>query len=199
MNSVSTKRLYILAAVILATAAVCVLLWMIYAVPGYTERERSVRSENAVMKKDIADIEAMNGTTEAIDEKIKEAQAKIEEKYTKRRTTDETAASIIKDICKKAGVNKVDIDSGRQRMISPSGTYAPALYTAEVTVLFEGTEKEGANVIKGLEKSQNADFEVTAFIYSANASEEGEEESPETEVLPQAGKWIITAAIYYYI
>ena len=197
------RRANMIAAVFMAAVAAGVLLWLVFAAPGYTEREREVRNENAAMEKDIAEIEAMNGSTGAIEKKIKDAEDRIRERYAGRSVTAETAADVINEISRNAGVESVGIDVGKEKELSPPGVFAPALYAAEVTILFEGTEKLGAGVIQGLENSPTADFEVTAFIYSTVQPEEDEEDTKQDakqqpENMPQTGEWVITAKIYYY-
>ena len=204
MNRLSITKLNIIAIIFSAAIGVVTLLWMINTVPGYTEQERAVRGENAAMEKDIADIEAMEGATEAIEEKTGDVKDRINEKYSGRSTTNEAVAPLIKEICEKAGVDKVGIDIGSERILSPAGIFAPPLCMAQVNILFDGTEKNGSDVLAGLESSSAADFEVTAFVYSAIIFEEGEEDNEESEEDQQeagaqaTGQWIITATIYYY-
>ena len=198
MDRASGRRPYIFATVFLAAVGVAALLWMVYAAPGYTERERETRNENAAMEKDIAEIEAMAGTTEEIDKRIRDAENRIGEKYQGRSVTDKDAASLVGEVCSNVGVDETGIDIGKARMLSPAGTYAAALYAADVTVMFEGTEKKGAAVIRGLENSRIADFEITAFIFRAIPPEEDYDEKPSTVVPPEIGEWVITAVMYYY-
>jgi len=205
------KRPYIAAIILIACLAAAVYLWQITAVPGYTERERMIRSENIEFEKDIAEIEAMERNTSELEKKIHDIESSIAEKYSGRAQTTETITDHIKLLCKEAGVDDVRIDIGKSRNLSPAGRYAPALNTAEVTILFEGMDDIGSGVIKNLENSGTADIEITAFVYrhippSAPEKEDEDDEEDNDEngenerapAEPGRGEWLVTAQIYYY-
>ena len=201
------KRPEIPAAVFLVAMAAVVILWIVYAAPGYAEKERVIRDENASMEKDIADIEAMAGSTIEIEARIKDVENRIGEKYQRRSTTGDDAVSLIKEICDGSGALDLAIETGKERLISPAGKYAPALYSVEVSVFFIGKEKTGVNVIRGLENSELADFEVTSFAYRVAPTIEDENDENADEINseiqeeepPLIGEWVVTAEIYYYL
>ena len=212
MGRISNKTIYIIASVFLAAIALGVSVWMANMAPAYTEREREVRNENAALEKDITEIEAMGGTTEGIDERIREAEDRIDEKYSSRSVTDKDVYPLIYEIYAKAGVEDLGIMVGEGELLCPSSRYAPALYSVEVTLLFEGTKKKGTDVIRALENSLTADFAVTSFIYSdspfsseeegdedkeGQEANEGNEEAGKEESQPISG-WVIVATLYYY-
>jgi hypothetical protein len=196
---VNEKRPYIAAIILIASLAAAVFLWQILAVPGFTERERILRGENAVYEKDAAEIEAMKGNSEELEKKLRDAENRINEKYSGRSETTATIAGHIIALCGAAGVEDVKIDVGKSQILSPAGKFVPALNTAEITILFEGMDNKGSVVIRNLENSRTADIEITAFIYRyippVPAEEEGEESG---DMAPGRGEWLVAAKIYYY-
>jgi hypothetical protein len=196
--AMTDKRPFIITICFVAGVFVFLLLWITYVAPGYTEKERLVRNENASMEKDIEEIEAMDGSTKELERKIRDAENRIGEKYASREITVHTASAVIEGICENAGIDEVGIDLGAEKQLSEAGTYIPALYMSEVTILFESTEKRGAAVIRGMENAANADFEVTAFVYRMIPPGEEELDKPEAVAPPAIGEWLITAKIYYY-
>ena len=198
------KRPYIAAIIFIICLAAGVFLWQLLAVPGFAERERMIRSENAVFEKDILEIAAMEGSTAELEKKIHDAENRLNERYSSR---SEKAADItrhITDLCEKAGIKDVRIDIGKSQVLSPAGKYVPALNTADVTILFEGMDGKGSDIIRNLENSRTADFEITAFIYrymqatalEDEAAEDGDEAAGNPG--PGRGEWLVTAKLYYY-
>lgn len=190
------RRPYIAAIIFIIALAAAVFLWQIIAVPVFAERERLIRSENAAFEKDIAEIRDMDGSAAELEKRMDDARNRIAENYSGRSETAQTASAQIALICAEAGIDPVGIDIGKGQMLSPAGAFVPALYFAEVAILFEGMDDAGAAVIRGLENSRTADFEVTAFVYrNIPPDEEGEGEESIEE---SRGEWLISALIYYY-
>jgi len=198
-NKLTDKRPYISAIIFILSLGAAVFFWQLLAVPGFSEKERMVRSENAVFEKDILEIEAMEGSTAELENKIYDAESRISEKYSSRSRTAEDIAGHITDLCEKAGIKNVKIDIGKSQVLSPAGIHVPALNTADVTILFEGMDGKGSAVIRNLENSRTADFEITAFVYryipAVNTDDEDEESSDPGR---GRGEWLVTAKLYYY-
>ena len=193
------RRPYVAAIIFIIALAAAVFLWQLIAVPVFAERERLIRSENAAFEKDIAEIGDMGGNAAELEKRMDDARNRIAEKYSGRAETTQTVSDRIRLICAEAGIDPVGIDIGKEQLLSPAGTFVPALYFAEVAILFEGMDDAGAAVIRGLENSRTADFEVTAFVYrNIPAYEEEEEEEEEESTEESRGEWLISAKFYYY-
>jgi len=189
--------------IIALAAALCV--WLVFVAPIFQEKERLVRSENAALKKDVTEIEAMDGSVEELDGMIAATDGSIRQKYDSRAVTADGAAKVIEEICSGLGHSPLKISLGQRTLLFPAGAYAPALYSVDVTFLIESDEEAGAAIIRGLENRVSADFEVKAFVYRAQLPEPiGEEEEGEGEdeaaymPAPLSGEWIFTVTLYYY-
>ena len=169
-------------------AVVCV--WLLFAAPVFQEKEKSVRSENAALAKDIAEIETMNGNMEELEKRIAETAGALGDKYTARADTAADAAARIEGICASLGFRTAKIALSQEVMLHPSGALTPALYSADITFLVEAGEEAGPAVVRGLENYPTADFEVTGFVYRTTP--------PEDEEGDYTGEWIISATLYYY-
>jgi len=173
---------------IVLAAAVCV--WLLFAAPVFQEKEKQVRTENAALTKDIAEIESMNGNLEELEGKFSEIERNIEEKLSSRADTAQKAAALIENICAGLGLYPMKIAVGQETLLHPAGALMPALYSVDITFLIESLEEAGADVIRGLESSRTADFEVTGFVYRGFP--------PEDDEGGYSGEWIIMATLYYY-
>jgi len=173
---------------IVLAAAVCV--WLIFIAPVFQEKEKQVRSENAALAKDIAEIEAMNGNIETLEAKFTETEDSIAKKYASRTDTARDAAVRIESICAGLGYRPSTIALGQETLLSPAKEFTPALYSVDITFLVESTEEAGAPIISGLENCLSADFEVTGFVYRATF--------PEGSEAAYHGEWIFSATLFYY-
>ena len=209
----TNKSPYFFAIIFFVALAAGVAVWVFNATPGYSEKERYVRAETAALERDIIEIDTMDGGVPELEKKIENVSDRIADRYTGRAGKAQSAEERVGEICEKAGLNDAGIDIGEAKQISSAGDYAPALYTAEVTIRFTGDDREGAEVVRGLENTKAADFEVTGFvcrISQQDREEAGEETEAETgegteaevELIvvqgAPAGEWLITALIYYY-
>ena len=191
-------------------AALCV--WLLLAAPIFQEKERLVRSENAALAKDIAEIETMDGNTEELDKMIADTERAIQQKYSSRAETPDDAAARIEAICSGLGYYPSKIGLGPPVLLHPAGAIAPALYSIDITFQIESTEEAGAPVIRALESSASSDFVLTGFVYRApppppvadpeneeaadNGTEAGAADDNEAE--PQPGEWIFTVTLFFY-
>ena len=178
---------------VVLVAALCI--WLFLIAPVFQEKERLVRSENAALIKDLAEIDEMNGNTEELDTKIADTEGNIKQKYTSRAETADKAAARIESICAGLGYHPVKIALGQKTLLHSAGAFAPALYSVDITFLIESTEEAGTPVIRGLESYVSADFEVTGFVYRTAPPEDSEEEDEEAAY---SGEWIFTATLYFY-
>jgi hypothetical protein len=213
-RDMTSRQTFFQALIFILVLTSAVFLWQAIAVPRFSEKEREIRNENAALVKDINEIEAMNGSAAELEDRISVVEKGISQKYSGRSETVKTVSDIITRVQNETRLDHMQTKVGEGRMISPPGVFIPALYTAEITILFEGTEAVGPAFIRGLEKSMTADFEITAFVYRAPMdepdfeegtdeeakeaeTEENEEELAASEV-KTSGEWLITALIYYY-
>lgn len=199
MSTAKRKRQNAFPIIFFVALAAAVFLWMKFIVPGFMEKEQEVRSESAVLEKNIVEIEEMKGSAAEIDQKIQDAKDRIKEKYEGRGLNPQTAAGRIEEACANAGleVEDVKIDIGPGKTLSPAGKLARALCSAEITIVFEDTELRGAAVIRNLENSVNADFEVKSFVFLALPIPEEEANKMFSGWVP-IGEWTIKAQLYYY-
>jgi len=191
----SGKRPLTYSLIFFAALVIALCVWLVFFAPIFQEKERLVRSENAALIKDLAEIEEMDGSTEALDKKLSDTEGSIKQKYTSRAETADGAAARIESICVGLGYHPAKIAPGQKTLLHPGGAFAPALYSVDVSFLIESTEEAGAHIIRGLESCASADFEVTGFVYRALLPEESEEEDEEAE---PSGEWIFTATLYFY-
>jgi len=193
----SKKRPLTTMMIIVVALAVVVCVWLVFFAPVFQEKERLVRSENAALAKDIAEIEAMNGNMEELENMIAVTEEYLASKYASRADTARDAAARIESICAELGYKPTKIALSQENMLHPAGTLAPALYSVDITFLIEDDEEVGAAVIRGLERYPTADFEVTGFVYRATPPEAAGDEDEDEETTFK-GEWIITATLYYY-
>ena len=184
------KRPFTSAIIVFIVVAAFVCVWLLFAAPVFQEKEKQVRSENAALAKDISEIEAMNGNLEELETKFSETGTAIADKYASRADTAQDAAGRIESICAGLGYRTSKIAVGQPQLLSPAGSFSPALYSADITFLIEDTEEAGAAVIRGLENCGTADFEVTGFVYRATY--------PEDEETAFHGEWIFSVTLYFY-
>jgi len=185
---------------VIIAAAVCI--WLLFIAPVFQEKEKQVRSENAALAKDIAEIEAMNGNLEDLENKFSETKINMANKYASRADTAGDAAARIESICAGLGYKTSKIAVGQPQLLFPAGSFVPALYSVDITFLIEDNEEAGAAVIRGLEKCKTADFEVTGFIYRSTppkVSEADEDiEVIEVNEAEYHNEWIFSVTLYYY-
>jgi len=202
------------AIIVFIAVAAFVCVWLLFVAPVFQEKEKLVRSENAALVKDIAEIEAMNGNLEELELKFSEAETSMADKYASRTATADDAEGLIERVCGGLGLTTSKIAVGQEQLLSPAGSYTPALYSVDITFLIEDDEEAGAAVIRGLENYKSADFEVTGFIYRATHPEDetvSEDEAvPEDAAPPERAtptedneadyhsEWIFSVTLYYY-
>jgi len=176
--------------IVFIVIGVTVCVWLLYAAPAFQEKERQVRSENAALVKDIADIEAMNGDMTELEGWITDTEKAIDTKYASRAVTARDAAALIEAICAEAGYRASSIAVAQETLLHPAGTLTPALYSVDITFLIEDKGEAGAAIIRGLERSAAADFEVKSFVYRVTP--------PEDDEAAYYGEWIFTVTLNYY-
>jgi len=186
----SDKRSFTVSVIIFVALAAFVVVWLFLVAPTYQEKEKLVRSENAALVKDIAEIESMGGSLETLESVISDTEDSIANKFYARAETDADAAARIEKVCAELGYATSKIVLGQKQQLSPAGIYTPALYSVDVSFLIESTAEAGPAVIRGLEKLSSADFEITGFVYRSFP--------PEGMEAAYSGEWIITATLYYY-
>ena len=210
-----TSSLFFFVAV---AAALCV--WLLFIAPVFQEKERVVRSENAALVKDIAEIETMDGSTDALDLMIAETDGNIRQRFESRAETADAAAAKIESLCKAIGITPTKIGLGPINLLHPAGAIAPALYSVDITFRIDSTKDAGPPIIRALESSASADFEVRGFVFRSplpapGETEDGEAEGtaeggtaspgeaedgdPETYADPNpVGEWIFTVTMFFY-
>jgi len=176
--------------VVFAVIAVFVCVWLLFVAPIFQEKENLARSENAALAKDIAEIESMNGNTTELENRMAEIEDYLSSKYASRADTADDAAARIEGICAGLGYRASKISVAQETMLYPAGVHTPALYSVDITFLIAGTEEVGASIIRGIEKTTTADFEITSFVYRATFPEDAE--------AAYYGEWIFTVTLYYY-
>ena len=185
---------------VIVAAAVCV--WLLFAAPVFQDKEKQARSENAALVKDIVEIEAMDGSAEALDKLIADTKSSIKQQYTAREDTAEAAYALIESICAGLGHSASKTAVGQRALLHPAGAFVPALYAVDITFLVESAEQSGASIIRALENHKSADFEVTSFVYRVIRPEKDPEEDPEDEEADEeavySGEWIFSVTLYYY-
>jgi len=184
------KRPFASTLIVFVALAAVVCVWLFFVAPTFQEKERQVRSENAALAKDLAEIDAMNGNPEMLESRILETEDFMAKKFASRKDTAEDAVSRIEKICAELGFRPSKIALGQKQMLHPAGVFTPALYSADVTFLVESTEEAGPAVVRALENSKTADFEVTGFVYRSSP--------PEGKQAAYEGEWIFAATLYYY-
>jgi len=190
----SAKRPFVSLLILLIAIIVFLCVWLVFAAPFFQEKERLARSENAALKKDIAEIELMDGSTEALDEMISDIEGNIKHKYASRAVTADDAALRIEAVLRELGYYPSNITLGQKTQLQPAGALASALYSVGINFLVEDRVEAGAGVIRALENYPAADFEVTGFVYRQTVPPSDDEEGG----TPYKGEWIITATLYYY-
>ena len=186
----TTKKPYILILISFVILVVAVFCWQFFAAPGFQEKVRLVRSENAALVKDIAEIEAMDSNLNTLDKYISDVENYMSNKYASRAVTAQEAPVLIERICGDLGFKADKIALGSETLLFPAGNIAPALYSADITFLVEGTEETGTYVVNGLESYSSADFEVTSFVYRSFP--------PEKSEMEYRSEWIFSVTFYYY-
>ena len=209
----TNKNLYFFAIIFFVALAAGVAVWVFNATPGYSEKERYVLVETEALERDIAEIDAMEGGVEELEKKIVNVRGKIADRYAGRAVKALSASERVGEVCEKAGLEDAEIEISRARQVSPAGDYTPALYTAEVTIMFMGDDRKGGEVVRGLENTVNMDFEVTGFVCRLPKSAKvetgaetevvtGEETGEEIDLIvvqgAPAGEWRIITRVYYY-
>jgi len=198
----TSKRPFTSAIIVFAALALFVCVWLLFIAPVFQEKEKMVRSENAALAKDIAEIEAMDGNLGELERKFAETGISMENKYASRTDTVREAASRIEGICAGLGYRTSKIAVGQEQLLYPAGSYAPALYSVDITFLIEDSEDAGAAVIRGLENCKTADFEVTGFVYRSTPVKENDEdedsEAAEDIEIVYHNEWIFAVTLYYY-
>jgi len=185
--------------IIFVVIAVVVCVWLIAIAPVFQEKEKEVRSENAALVKDIAEIDAMNGNTQDLENRIAETEAFLTKKYSSRTDTASDAAGRIENIVAGLGLRTSKVAVAQEVMLHPAGTITPALYSVDITFLIESTEEAGAPVIRAIENYALGDFDITSFVFRQYMpiAEDEDEESEDTRAAA-VGEWIFTATLYFY-
>jgi len=180
--------------------AVVVCVWLLAIAPVFQEKEKQARSENAALVKDITEIEAMNGNTEDLENRISETEAFLTKKYSSRTDTASVAAERIENIVAGLGFRTSRVAVAKEVMLHPAGTLTPALYSVDITFLIESTEEAGAPVIRAIENYALGDFEITSFVFRRHMPEADDEDEDGNENVEAAsfGEWIFTATLYFY-
>jgi len=185
---------------LVVAAFLCV--WLLLIAPRFQEQERLVRSENAALVMDLAEIESMDGSTAELDRRIAETEGGIRQKFTSRADTADAASARIEEICRGLGYFPSRIALGPQALLHPAGVLTPAFYSVDITFQIDSSAAAGADVIRGLENSPSADFEVVGFVYRAFqpeiADEDEEEDEDADEDIENYGEWIFTVILYFY-
>jgi len=191
---------------LVVAAVLCV--WLLLIAPRFQEQERLVRSENAALVMDLAEIESMDGNTDELDRKIAETEGSIRQKFTSRADTADAAAARIEEICRGLGYFPSRIALGPQTLLHPAGVLTPAFYSVDITFQIDSDPAAGAAVIRGLENSPSTDFEIVGFVYRAfqpegagedeDAGEEADADEEAGEDVMGYGEWIFTVTLYFY-
>jgi len=189
---------------LVVAAFLCV--WLLFIAPRFQEQERLVRSENAALVMDLAEIESMDGSTDELDRKIAGTEGSIRQKFTSRADNADAAAGRIEEICRGLGYFPSRIALGPQALLHPAGVLTPAFYSVDITFQIDSDAAAGAAVIRGLENSPSADFEVVSFVYRAFKPESAGEDADEdeggdeeaVEDVANYGEWIFTVTLYFY-
>jgi len=184
------KRSFTSIVVFFVVIAVFVFVWLFFVAPMFQEKEKLVRSENAALVKDIAEIESMGGSLETLETIISDTKESIADRLYARAETAGDAVARIESICAELGYSPSKIALSPVTKLSPAGMYTPALYSVDVNFLIESTAEAGPAVIRGIEKHPSADFEITGFVYRSFL--------PEGMEAAYTGEWIFTATLYYY-
>jgi hypothetical protein len=174
--------------IVIALLCVAALVFLYGKAPDFRAKTDAITRENAVLERDIADIEAAAGDPEKIDRDIAELKAKIDAYSHGRTVNAEGLQARLTKLCKDAGVEPGGISAGAPSELAPAGIYAPALLRCEATILFYGEEGAGYALLQMIENDAEGDFEIVSFAYQKNT---------ETE-LENVGDWTVAVAVYYY-
>ncbi|MDR0876269.1 MAG: hypothetical protein LBN12_08685 [Clostridiales Family XIII bacterium] len=179
-----TIRVFIVIAVLCAAA----LIFLYGMAPDFREKTDLAISENAMLERDIAEIETETKDPGKIDREIEELHANIDAYAEGRDVTAENIQEALNALCGDAGVTATGISPGEAGALLAAGTYAPALMRTTATIVFYGEEGAGYALMQAIENSADGDFEISSFAYQKD------EETEQAGV----GDWTITVALYYY-
>jgi hypothetical protein len=174
--------------IVIAVLCAAALIFLYTKAPDFRAKTDAITQENAVLLRDIADIQAVEGDPGKIDRDITELKANIEA-YTEGRTvTADTVQAKLNALCSGVGVAATGIAVGTPAELAPAGAYVPALMRCETTLLFYGEEGMGYALLQAIENNAEGGYEIVSFVY---------QKDNETE-LEDVGDWTVTVAIYYY-
>jgi hypothetical protein len=175
---------------ILVIAVLCVaaLVFLYGKAPDFRAKTDAIISENAMLTRDIADIEATTEDPGKIDRDIAELRTDIASYAAGRAVNADGLQAYLSALCKDAGVDAGGISVAQPSELAKAGVYAPALLRCEATILFYSEEGAGYALLEMIESDTEGDFEIVSFAYQKDEDAE----------FDKVGDWTMTVAVYYY-
>jgi hypothetical protein len=174
--------------IIIGVLCAAALVFLYGKAPDFRAKTDRIMAENAVLERDIADIQATAEDPGKVSRDIAELRTNIESYADGRDVTAQNALEHLSVLCEEVGVKPTGISVAPASELRTAGTYAPALMRCEATLVFYGEEGAGYALIQVIENDTEGDYEMVSFAY---------QKDDETEQAG-VGDWTVVVAVYYY-
>jgi hypothetical protein len=177
------RRIFIAFVCVFALAVICYLL---IALPICQERTDLLRAENKVLEKDISEIKDIHESPDEIALRWDAVRAEIKRLSGNMQTGAADAKVNLAKVCTGAGIPSPAITVKSEEEIRPAGERTPALYAVDAVLRFASDREAGLAVMKDLEGSKAARYEILSFGYVEDAEDAAQ------------GAWLLNVRLYYY-